>query len=87
MDGILVTTENLLASGGVNLPLSLSFAALRGDDWLLHQLLNRGLDPNESDNKGRTALVRESETFLFVLPPFIWFDSLTLLIYTSIFSI
>ncbi|XP_054822597.1 potassium channel AKT1-like isoform X1 [Prosopis cineraria] len=56
MDGILVTTENLLASGRVNLPLSLSFAALRGDDWLLHQLLNRGLDPNESDNKGRTAL-------------------------------
>lgn len=57
MDGILVTTENLLASGRVNLPLSLSFAALRGDDWLLHQLLNRGLDPNDSDNKGRTALV------------------------------
>ncbi|KAE8669154.1 Potassium channel AKT1 [Hibiscus syriacus] len=27
-----------------------------GDDLLLHQLLKRGLDPNESDNNGRTAL-------------------------------
>ncbi|KAL0308503.1 UNVERIFIED_CONTAM: Potassium channel AKT1 [Sesamum radiatum] len=30
--------------------------ALRGDDLLLHHLLKRGLDPNESDNNGKTAL-------------------------------
>lgn len=80
MDGILVTTQNLLASGRVNLPLSLSFAALRGDDWLMHQLLNRGLDPNESDNKGRTALVRESETFPF-------FPSLHLVRFTNLVNL
>lgn len=57
MEGILLETEHMLARGRMDLPLSLCFAALRGDDQLLHQLLKRGLDPNESDNNGRTALV------------------------------
>lgn len=56
MDGVLTETENMLARGRMDLPLSLCFATLRGDDLLLHKLLKRGLDPNESDNTGRTAL-------------------------------
>ncbi|KAL6221747.1 hypothetical protein ACLB2K_005142 [Fragaria x ananassa] len=56
MEGVLLETENMLARGRLDLPLSLCFAAMRGDDLLLHQLLRRGLDPNESDNNGRTAL-------------------------------
>lgn len=57
MEGVLVETENMLARGRMDLPVSLCFAAVRGDDFLLHQLLKRGSDPNESDNDGRTALV------------------------------
>ena len=57
MEGVLLETENMLARGRLDLPLSLCFATLRGDDLLLHQLLKRGLDPNESDNNGRTSLV------------------------------
>ena len=57
MSEILVETENMLARGRSDLPLSLCFAALRGDDLLLHQLLKRGLDPNELDSNGRTVLV------------------------------
>jgi hypothetical protein len=57
MEGVLVETENMLARGRMDLPVSLCFAAARGDDLLLQQLLKRGLDPNESDNNGRTALV------------------------------
>ncbi|XP_050378788.1 potassium channel AKT1 [Argentina anserina] len=56
MEGVLMEIENMLARGRMDLPLSLCFAAMRGDDMLLHQLLKRGLDPNESDNNGRTAL-------------------------------
>ncbi|KAK4774259.1 hypothetical protein SAY86_009194 [Trapa natans] len=56
MEGVLLETESMLARGRMDLPLSLCFAALRGDDLLLNQLLRRGLDPNESDNNGRTAL-------------------------------
>ncbi|KAF5725809.1 putative Potassium channel AKT1 [Tripterygium wilfordii] len=56
MEGVLMETENMLARGRMDLPLSICFAALRGDDLLVHQLLKRGLDPNESDNNGRTAL-------------------------------
>ncbi|GKE05649.1 potassium channel AKT1-like protein, partial [Tanacetum coccineum] len=52
----LMETENMLAQGRLDLPLSLCFATLRGDDLLLHKLLKRGLDANESDNNGRTAL-------------------------------
>ncbi|KAL4589734.1 hypothetical protein LXL04_002643 [Taraxacum kok-saghyz] len=56
MEGVLLETENMLARGRMDLPLSLCFATLRGDDQLLLKLLKRGLDPNESDNNGRTAL-------------------------------
>ncbi|GER51420.1 potassium channel AKT1 [Striga asiatica] len=56
MEGVLLETENMIARGRMDLPLTLSFAALRGDDLLLHQLLKRGLNPNELDNDGRTAL-------------------------------
>ncbi|RWR72382.1 k transporter family protein [Cinnamomum micranthum f. kanehirae] len=56
MEGVLAETENMMAQGRMDLPLSLCFAAVRGDDLLLHQLLKRGLDPNEADNSGRTAL-------------------------------
>ncbi|XP_038701134.1 potassium channel AKT1-like [Tripterygium wilfordii] len=56
MEGVLLETENMLARGRMDLPLSICFAALREDDLLVHQLLKRGLDPNESDNNGRTAL-------------------------------
>ncbi|PIN25138.1 26S proteasome regulatory complex, subunit PSMD10 [Handroanthus impetiginosus] len=56
MEGVLLETENMLARGRMDLPLTLCFAALRGDDLLLHHLLKRALDPNESDNNGRTAL-------------------------------
>ncbi|KAK4265136.1 hypothetical protein QN277_026225 [Acacia crassicarpa] len=56
MKGVLVETENMLARGRMDLPLSLCFATFRGDDLMLHQLLKRGFDPNESDNNGRTPL-------------------------------
>lgn len=56
MEGVLIETENMLAHGRMDLPLSLCFATHRGDDLLLHHLLKRGLDPNESDSNGRTAL-------------------------------
>ena len=65
MSEVLVETENMLARGRMDLPLSLCFAALRGDNLLLHQLLKRGLDPNESDNNGRTALVCDMLLLLF----------------------
>lgn len=68
MDGVLLETENMLARGRMDLPLSLCFATLRGDDLLLHQLLKRGLDPNESDNNGRTALVRIACHFQILFP-------------------
>ena len=67
MSEVLVETENMLARGRMDLPLSLCFAVLRGDDLLLHQLLKRGLDPNESDNNGRTALVLDCFSLLLIL--------------------
>lgn len=57
MDGVLIQTEHMLAQGRMDLPLSLGFATSREDDLLLRELLKRGLDPNEADNSGRTALV------------------------------
>ncbi|KAM3759348.1 hypothetical protein ACB098_01G113700 [Castanea mollissima] len=56
MEEVLADTENMLARGRMDLPLSLCFAANRDDDLLLHQLLKRGSDPNEVDDGGRTAL-------------------------------
>ncbi|KAL0734012.1 hypothetical protein Bca4012_010222 [Brassica carinata] len=56
MKGILSDTEHMLAQGKMDLPLSLCFAAARGDDLLLHQLLRRGSNPSEMDKNGRTAL-------------------------------
>lgn len=62
MESILADTENMLAQGRMDMPLTLCFAANRGDDLLLNQLLRRGMDPNELDNNGRTALVRNTST-------------------------
>ncbi|XP_019179286.1 PREDICTED: potassium channel AKT1-like [Ipomoea nil] len=56
MESILADTENMLAHGRMDMPLTLCFAANRGDDMLLNQLLRRSMDPNELDNNGRTAL-------------------------------
>ncbi|KAK7384745.1 hypothetical protein VNO78_30446 [Psophocarpus tetragonolobus] len=56
MKGILAETEMMLARGKMDLPISLLFAASRGDDILLHQLLKRGSDPNEPDKNGKTSL-------------------------------
>ncbi|OIV99937.1 hypothetical protein TanjilG_26275 [Lupinus angustifolius] len=56
MDDVLMETENMIAGGRMDLPVSLCFAAVRGDDFLLCQLLKRGLNPNEPDYNGRTAL-------------------------------
>lgn len=58
MEAVFREIEKVLARGRLDLPLTLCFAAIRGDDLLLQQLLRRGLDPNESDNNGRTPLVR-----------------------------
>uniref|UniRef100_A0A0D9WS45 Cyclic nucleotide-binding domain-containing protein n=1 Tax=Leersia perrieri TaxID=77586 RepID=A0A0D9WS45_9ORYZ len=49
--------DDMLARGQMDFPITLCFAASKGDSFLLHQLLKRGLDPNESDNYGHTALV------------------------------
>uniref|UniRef100_A0A2C9W3P3 Potassium channel n=1 Tax=Manihot esculenta TaxID=3983 RepID=A0A2C9W3P3_MANES len=56
MQAILAETERMMARGSLDLPLTLCFAAMRGDDLLLHQLLKRGADPNELDENGRTAM-------------------------------
>ena len=57
MEGVSRDIEKMLTHGRLDLPLTLSFAVIRDDDLLLHQLLRRGLDPNESDSNGHTALV------------------------------
>ncbi|XP_047942782.1 potassium channel AKT1-like, partial [Salvia hispanica] len=56
MEEILVEIEDMIPRGRINLPLTLCFAALRGDDLLLNHLLKKGIDPNESDKNGRTAM-------------------------------
>lgn len=65
MKGILADTEHMLAQGKMDLPLSLCFAAARGDDLLLHQLLRRGSNSNEMDKNGRTALVKQKKILYF----------------------
>lgn len=64
MEEILADVERQLGKEGTDVPLNLCFATMRGDDALLHKLLNQGMDPNEWDNTGRTPLVRNS---LFVI--------------------
>lgn len=63
MQEILNHTEQMLANGKLDMPLSLCFAADRGDALLLNQLLRRGMDPNELDSNGRSALVRANSAF------------------------
>ncbi|KAL2925320.1 Potassium channel AKT1 [Bienertia sinuspersici] len=52
----LAEIEKMIGHGRLDLPLSLCFAAARGDNLLIHRLLKRGLDPNEAEDSGRTAL-------------------------------
>ncbi|KAL5198081.1 hypothetical protein ABZP36_001593 [Zizania latifolia] len=54
--GVTKEIEDVLARAQLDFPITLCFAASKGDSFLLHQLLKRGLDPNESDHYGRTAL-------------------------------
>jgi len=49
--------ERMIGRGKLDLPLSLCFAAIREDESLMERLLKQGLDPNESEDSGRTALV------------------------------
>ncbi|KAL9330886.1 hypothetical protein ACSQ67_000496 [Phaseolus vulgaris] len=56
MEEILAEAEAMLARGKMDLPISLLFAASRGDDILLNQLLKKGSDPNEPDKNGKTAM-------------------------------
>ncbi|KAH9605268.1 hypothetical protein KSS87_020774 [Heliosperma pusillum] len=56
MQGVLRDVEKMVGEGQTDLPLGLCFAAGRGDETLLLQLLNRGSDPNELDTNGRTPL-------------------------------
>ncbi|KAK2452947.1 potassium channel AKT1 [Trifolium repens] len=57
MVGFMAEIETYLKTGKMDLPISLVFAANKGDDMLLHQLLKKGSDPNEIDHKtGKTPL-------------------------------
>ncbi|CAN4119912.1 unnamed protein product [Withania somnifera] len=56
MTAVLTDIEHMLAQGRMDKPLSLCFAANRGDDLLLRQLLKKGMEPNESDSNGLTVL-------------------------------
>lgn len=66
MREILYDTEHMLAHGRMDLPLTLCFAAARQDELLLHRLLKRGLEPNDLDSNGRSALVCLSLVALIV---------------------
>ncbi|XP_066393415.1 potassium channel AKT3-like [Miscanthus floridulus] len=55
--GVAEEIEYMLARGQLELPVTLCYAASKGDDFLMHQLLKRGVDPNESDNYWHTALL------------------------------
>nr|ASM90225.1 potassium channel AKT1 [Sesuvium portulacastrum] len=52
----LTEIENMISRGKLGLPLTLCFAAIRADDLLMQRLLKQGVDPNESEDNGRTAL-------------------------------
>ncbi|KAF8780553.1 hypothetical protein HU200_001399 [Digitaria exilis] len=55
--GVAEEIEYMLARGQLELPVTtLCYAASKGDDFLMHQLLKRGVDLNESDNYWHTAL-------------------------------
>ncbi|KAM7258164.1 hypothetical protein ACFE04_013905 [Oxalis oulophora] len=56
MVDILHEIEHMLSHGRMDLPVSICFAADRGDDLLLHRLLKGGADPNEVATDGRTAM-------------------------------
>lgn len=67
LEEVLRQTEYLIARGKTDLPLTLCFAANRGDAMLMQKLLKRGYDPNEPDRNGRPPLVRKqthSQSFL-----------------------
>lgn len=57
MVGVLKEFGNMLAYGRLDLSITLYFTINKGDEFMLHQLLKCGLDPNESDNDGHTTLV------------------------------
>lgn len=67
MQEILAHTEQMLSHGRLDMPLTLCFAAERGDELLLNQLLRRGMDPNELENNGRGALVMILLHFLVLI--------------------
>ncbi|KAL8537050.1 hypothetical protein ACS0TY_012291 [Phlomoides rotata] len=56
MQDILNYTQHMLTHGRMDMPLTLCFAAARGDDLLLNHLLRCGMDTNELDANGRSAL-------------------------------
>lgn len=88
MKGILADTEHMLAQGKMDLPLSLCFAAARGDDLLLHQLLRRGSNSNEMDKNGRTALVKQKKKKSSVsIPSHPPFSALTKISYSMSLSV
>lgn len=78
----------MLARGQLELPVTLCYAASRGDDFLMHQLLKRGVDPNESDNYWHTALViKKIVIFLmFLLPKLITNLQCSLLVWSIEFN-
>ncbi|GKD59406.1 hypothetical protein Tco_1296915, partial [Tanacetum coccineum] len=55
--GFLMETQNMLARGRLDLPISLWFAPLRGDDLLLRKLLKLVLDANKSGNNDGVNIV------------------------------
>jgi hypothetical protein len=86
MAGVLKEIENMLARGRLDLPVTLCFAVNKGDDFMLHQLLKRGLDPNESDNNGHTALVCTSMDSCVCVCVCVNIFLLNLTVFISLFS-
>ncbi|KAE8654656.1 hypothetical protein F3Y22_tig00117048pilonHSYRG01394 [Hibiscus syriacus] len=68
LEEVLTETLNMLTHGQMDLPLNLCSAALGGDDLLLHQLLKKGHNANESDNNGRTPQVCEIQLLVLLRP-------------------